>query len=346
MYYSRLSALQEIIPNEQIKKVDDYFNNLIGNAVSNITVSKLANSIEIPYETASSILIKCKELGLLKSYYVGRCPECGMPIKTADSISELPDETFECYNCGEEIIITPSEIEIFYSLVDESVFTDGQQIKESLSARTVVPENTLKSAFLAGGVNKILFQPTDEEYDELLQMYRKVKLKSGTTKKKGDRLEDFVIKLFNFCQIFRAAGIRTTENQIDCCVRNKTFLPYGILKTVGGYFYIECKNEDQTPSGGYLSKLESIMSLANAGGKDEKVKFGIIISKRQGPKTFRQLANKHYLAKGITIISISGKELENLCKNKENLLELIERKAFEVQTDATTDLVDTGLFEA
>lgn len=83
---------------------------------------------------------------------------------------------------------------------------------------------------------------------------------------------------------------------------------------------IECKNENKTPSGSYLSKLHSILSVINAGGKENGIKFGIIIS-------------------------IFGKELEELFKTKGNLLELLERKASEIIMDATTDMKSAGLYD-
>lgn len=158
-------------------------------------------------------------------------------------------------------------------------------------------------------------------------------------------LEELTEKLFNMCPAFRTSGIRTSTNQIDCCVRNKWYLNFGVFNILGSHFYIECKNEAKTPSGTYLSKLHSIISVANAGGKGECIKFGIIISKEKGPSTFKQLAFSYYLMHGIVIISICGRELKELFKTKGNLLELIERKAAEIMMDATTDLKAAGLYE-
>ena len=177
-------------------------------------------------------------------------------------------------------------------------------------------------------------------------MYVRVKQKGATTKKTGDTLENLTKYLFNMCEIFRTAGVRTSTNQIDCCVRNKMFINFGIFKMLGGRFIIECKNEERTPKGEYLSKLHSIISIANASSKGECIKLGIIISKKKGPKTFRQLANKTYLSEGIVIISICGDELEELFKTKGNLLEMIERKVEEIMLDSTTDLKEAGLYEA
>lgn len=344
MYYSRLSMLQEIITEDKIKQLEDFFATQIGSAADNITVSKVKKALGVPASVASRILTKCKEAGIVTASYAVRCPECNMLIKKVDSIADLPKGKFECYGCDEEIEITPADIEIIYAIVDKGVFIEGQQYEYENSARAVVHEDSMESIFLAGGINEYLFSPTEEDYLHLKKMYNSIKNRKGTTKKIGDSLEDLVIELFNLCPIFRAAGIRTSTNQIDCCVTNKMFIGFGVLNTIGERFFIECKNENQTPSGGYMSKLHSIIDNTNAGGKANCVKFGIIVSKEKGPSTFKDLAIKYYLSEGIVMISICGEELEELIDNQGNLLEFIDRKASEIMFDATTDLKEVGLY--
>lgn len=346
MYYSRLSALQGLLNDDQIQDLETYFSNLIGGAAKSITVSKLSRALKISPQVTSRVLTKCKEMGIVNVFYTIRCPECGMLIKKVDVLANIPSEPFECYGCNEEIEVKPSNIELVYALNDDSVFKEGQQEGLDLAARAVVPEDSMESIFLAGNINEYLFHPTDEEYDKLKRMYNSIKEKSGTTKEIGDTLEDLTEYLFNLCSIFKAAGIRTTTNQIDCCVRNQMYLKYGILDVLGGRFFIECKNENETPSGGYMSKLHSIISNTNSGGKGRCVKFGIIISKKRGPSTFKKLAVKSYLNDGVVIIAICGDELKKLFDDKGNLLDLIERKANEIMLDSTTDLVEAGLYES
>lgn len=346
MYCSRLLTLQGMLNDTQIHNLEEYFASLIGGATKNITVSKVAKALDISPQLASKILTKCKEIGIVDVFYTIRCPECGMLIKKVDSIMDIPSESFECYGCNEEIEIEPKNIELIYALEDDCVFIDGQQNEIDLSARTVAPENSMENIFLAGNVNEYLFHPTDAQYQKLKDMYASIERRSGTTKKIGDTLESLTAYLFNLCPVFNAVGIRTTTNQIDCCVRNKMYMKFGILDVIGARFFIECKNENKTPSGGYLSKLHSIISNTNGGGKGNCIKFGIIISKEKGPSTFKELAVKSYLADGIVIIAICGDELKELFEKKGNLLELIERKASEIMIDATTDLVKAGLYSS
>lgn len=344
MYYSRLLELQGLLNEQQIEQLDEYFAGLIGSAASNITVSKIVSNLELQPKLASQVLIRCKEMGFLESSYAMRCPECCMLIKRVSSLHEIPKECIECYNCNKEIEISPCNIEIIYALVDTSVFLIEQQNDYGTSARSVVQMDSMESIFLAGGVNSHLFHPTDDEYKELLRMYDAINNVIGTTKKIGDTLENLTKYLFNLCPAFCANGIRTTTNQIDCFVRNKMYLNYGIFNTIGARIFIECKNETYIPSGGYMSKLHSIISNTNAGGKGECVKLGIIISKEKGPSTFKSLAVKSYLADGIVMIAICGKELKKLFEDKGNLLDLIERKVSEIMMDSTTDLVQAGLY--
>ena len=344
MYCSHLSILQEILNEEKINQLEEFFGTQIGAASENITVSKVKNALGISAVTASKVLTKCKEAGIVTASYAIRCPECNMLIKKVDSLAEIPKDKFECYACDEEIEISPADIEIIYSIAEKGVFIEGQQYDCEKSARAVVQEDSMESIFLAGGINEYLFCPTEEDYLRLKSMYVAIKSRKGTTKKIGDSLEDLVIELFNLCPIFRAAGIKTSTNQIDCCVTNKMFVNFGVLNTIGERFFIECKNENQTPSGGYMSKLHSIIDNTNAGGKTKCVRFGMIVSKEKGPSTFKMLANKIYLSEGIVMISICGSEIEELIDNRGNLLELIDRKASEIMLDSTTDLKQAGLY--
>ena len=264
MYCSRLSVLKELLNEADIEKIEKYFSSLIGSAKNSITVSKVVEATNISANLVIKVLTKCKEHGLLDVAYSIRCPNCGMLIKKVHTLTEIPDKPFECYNCEEEVEIQSEFIEVIYSLVDDDcVFIEGQQNDSDTSARSVAPENSMAQIFQAGGINEYLFQPTDDQYSDLSNLYSRV-VTASEKKEKGDTLEHLTAELFNLCTAFNAAGIRTSTNQIDCFVRNKIYLDYGILRNIGARFYIECKNENATPSGSYISKLHSIISTTNA----------------------------------------------------------------------------------
>jgi hypothetical protein len=166
---------------------------------------------------------------------------------------------------------------------------------------------------------------------------------SDTTTGKGRSLENLILYLFNLSKYLKAGEIKTATNQFDCYVRNTAYLPYGVFNWLGYRFVIECKNEKKAPKGTYLSKLHSIINVINA--SDNKiVKFGIIVSKKNPPSTYKALAIKYYLCNKIIIISITLDELKSLIDLKGNLFELIEQKCDEVILDATSDLKMAGLY--
>ena len=139
MCCSRLLMLKDLLDQEQIEKLEKYFSGLIGGAAKSITVSKVATALNISSGLASKILTKCKEKGVLSVCYCIRCPMCNTLIKKVNSLAEIPEGTFICYSCDEEIEIEPGDIEIIYSLNDESVFIKGQrkEIINEISARSV-----------------------------------------------------------------------------------------------------------------------------------------------------------------------------------------------------------------
>lgn len=346
MYYSRLSMLSNLIENSKIEQLDKFFLELTENTNKNITVSKVSRAIDLSNEITSKILVRCRDEGLLSISYGIKCPECGMLFKRIEDIKDIPDDSLFCYSCEREVDISAKDIEVLFSLTDTPLFNLGQQeTKRVPPASPVVQGDSLENLLLAGNVlNNVFFSPIDSQYDELEKMYDSIFKETRTTKETGDKLEDLIIFLFNLSSAFRANGIRTTTNQVDCFVRNKIFLPYGIFNLIGGRFVIECKNEGKTPKGDYMSKIHSIIMTAN--GKGNYVKFGIIVSKERGPKTFRSLANKYYLANEIVVIAICGEEINELIKYKSNLFELIERKINEIIFDSTTDLKAAGLYKA
>ncbi|ODM03202.1 hypothetical protein BEI61_03996 [Eisenbergiella tayi] len=330
-----------MLKEPQIQQLNDYFAGLIGGATENITVSKISEALNWEPSLASKVLAGCKRLGIVSETYGIRCPECSTLIQRIETLDQLPQSSFECYACGEEITITTQDIEVLFSLINPMVFLSGQQENEILKT-PVAQENSLDGFLKLNGINEYFFCPTEDEYEELDKMYTRIFVTQKTKKDTGDTLEKLVIYMFGLCRAFRTNGIKTTTNQIDCYVRNSLFIPYGVFNTIGRRFVIECKNENKVPKGDYMSKLHSIIHLM--GSDYGTIKFGIIVSKVRGPSTFRALANKVFLKEKLIIISINGKEIKNLIDCRGNLLEMIERKIDEVTMDATTDLVEAGLY--
>lgn len=344
MCSSLYSKMMQLFNENDAKMLGDYFNGLTGNAVDTITVSKASSAMGISIERASSLLQQCNRNGIISISFAARCPECGMLICRYKSYSEIPDDSITCYSCQEEITLTTSDIEIVYSL-NSDFFPRGQSEKDIISSPYQIALTDTLSALLQnrrGNKNDIFYNPTDEDYDELRRLFNNAKMKSSSTKKQGDSLEDLCRFLFNRVYAFRAVSVKTETNQIDCYIRNQLLpeLPY-----LGERIVVECKNENEKPGNTYFHKISGIIDGIN-GKNNHIVQIGIIISRREPAKTIQQLAVLRYARDNLVLITITMSEIEHMIMNKENLLEIIERKREEIVLNTSMDLIRSGLFDA
>lgn len=347
MYYSQLSKLSQNhkFSNEDIKALDEYLHTLSANVKGNITAAKFANQSEICIGQAIKILMEASKLGILKQSFSIVCPECGFHIERIENLVDIPETKF-CYNCEQDVFISPEDVEVKYEIVVTENFYQGQRSRQMQSPGNYVdPYDSLKTMLDSStDFNKLFYNPTEKEYRQLQEKFDRIFVE-GRTKEKGDRLEELVIDLFSIGAL-RAKGVRTTLNQIDCYVRNTQFTPYGIFDRIGSRYVIECKNEKGTPSGTYISKLEGIISEIN--GRDgDHVKLGIIVSKEKAPSTYLEHAKLYHATNGtVSIIAICAEEIGELIKNRGNLLELIERKVDEVVLYTKKGLKKSALYSA
>ncbi|MBQ8803465.1 MAG: hypothetical protein IJZ53_07530 [Tyzzerella sp.] len=148
MCYDCLSMLNDIIDENKINKLREYFISLTPNSRGLITVSKIASFLQISNETAVQVILKCEEAGILRRHFGIRCPNCGMLIKEISTPSV--DEIYinECYCCDGEINISENDVVILFELVKlEIPFDEGQQSGQVVSneASIVAQEDTLKA---------------------------------------------------------------------------------------------------------------------------------------------------------------------------------------------------------
>lgn len=347
MYFSQLSKLCNDFPENQINKVDAYFSGLTLAARTQITISKLADAIQCDYQTSSKIIYKCVENGLLEKHFALQCPICQTLILEVKLLPELLEISPYCSVCEDVVemdsIDLQSNIILLFSIKSENniPFGMGQQINPSAlnaSAGTVVHADSLSQGVQGRLVTyEDLYSPSEKMYDELKPMIETAKAPHQTTTEHGASLEQLVEKLFSCCVMFKATVKQRTEtNQIDVMIRVKGLFELGLFKKIGCCFYIECKNEKTTPSVDYLLKLRSILH-------DAGMCFGIFVSREKEPKTFRENANHIYLKDGIIIIRVCLDEIKSLIFNRSNLLELLEKKAIEVETNAEKSLGLDGL---
>ena len=148
MCYSCLSMLNTIIDQNRIEKLKDYFIELTPNSRDLITVSKIANVLNIKNDLAVQIILKCEEVGILRRKFGIRCPECGALIKEIPSPNLENVCINECYCCDSEISIDEDDIVILFELIKiEHPFDYGQQKGSVLYNETsiVAQEDTYKA---------------------------------------------------------------------------------------------------------------------------------------------------------------------------------------------------------
>lgn len=147
MCYACLSVLNNIISEDKIKKLKEYFLSLTPNNRDLITVSKISRELEVDAKTAVEVILKCEDEGVLQRHFGIRCPSCGMLIKDIPGPSLDGISIDECYSCDEEISIDEKDIVILFKLIKVEIpFDHGQQGGQSAKedASIVAREDTLK----------------------------------------------------------------------------------------------------------------------------------------------------------------------------------------------------------
>lgn len=340
MLCSQLSTIRPLVNDAQFHTITEYFGALLPS--SKITASNFAAQNGISPPLSQKILQELVKSELLKYTFAIRCPECGLLLSTAESITSIEKEQY-CYNCDAEIEISSDDVEVIYTFKDYP-FAQGQQSDSTpaIDAESAAPPYDSLSQLLESGLldlNAAFFSPTEAEYRELQAAYDSIFSAHPTTKAQGDALECLTVRLFNLCKHFRAAGIRLQVNQIDCYVRNTLYIPGISQAGCTDSFVIECKNEKGPLKAEYMNKLHSILHTS---GK----KFGIFVSRGSAPRTFVSLANQIYLKDDTIIISLDKEDLKKIIFEKANLLECISRKIDAVKLNATKDLAELGLYDA
>lgn len=349
MFFPPLLALKDSFPAQEVDAFDKYLSSLSNSALSIITVHKMSMATGIDRDKCMQLLKKCIELDVMHKRYALRCPECNGLLKIVDTIDELiAIENEYCHRCDTLFEFDETNMaantEILFSL-NESFFpfADGQQlIKLSLDdgGQAVAQSLNLNQATTLKMVEyKELFNPSEDEYACLEQEIYEVKQSKGTTTAVGATLENFCAHLFCLCKIFKATTkLQSNTHQIDVFVRIASFIPEGLFGLQTNCFFIECKNENTTPAGGYLSKLHSTLHTMDG-------KLGIIVSKKPAPSTYPKLAHDFFLRDRICFIWFNLQELETMVKERSNLLEAIDVKVSELRTNSKKSFAEMGLTE-
>lgn len=334
MYYSQLLELNDNFTEEQIYLIDDLLTSMTSNTV--LTLSRFIEKTGLDTNSCKSALKRLCDINLLSMRYAVRCPECELILKEETDLSNIGNSIY-CHKCEEDMDITSDDIEVIYFIVTPP-FDLGQQY--SVKQIAVAQSADILSNYLSEkDFNKMFYNPSEEQYTEMKRIYDSVFEPQDNTTKQGNTLENLSRFIFECCIQYTARKLRTSQNDIDCFVRSRFAVAGSILSELGSEICVECKNEKNSPKISYFKKLQSIMA-------DNNVKFGIIISKEPAPSTYAESAYILYLKDKVTIISIDSKDLEKIVIERKNLLECIERKAYEVKINANNNWEKVGIFDS
>lgn len=178
MCYNSLLILKDFVDENIVLKLKKYFISLTPNNRDIITVTKVANALEVSNEMAVQLILKCENAGILKRHFGIRCPNCGMLIKEMQSPSIKNININVCYSCDEEINISENDIVVLFKLIKIEIPFDsgqqgGQRVREQTSS--IVAQEDSFNAFQAMciSIDKHLQEKRIDKYEERLAKEKK-----------------------------------------------------------------------------------------------------------------------------------------------------------------------------
>ncbi|MCM1166539.1 MAG: hypothetical protein NC299_02845 [Lachnospiraceae bacterium] len=263
------------------------------------------------------------------------------PLQTKAAFFDSKKILYNQQSCEGLTIMWKRKTKGFF--IEEYVpFFTGQENKTLLTKHSSAHNISSLETFLknGGSFNREFYCPSDEEYMILREQYKNIFRQHKTAKGHGDSLEDLTLSLFNCCKHFSATKkIKLGDNQIDCFVRNKMYIPGVSQFGTDDFFVIECKNENAAPGISYFNKLHSILI-------NNSLQFGIIVSKYCAAKTLNQFAHTIFLKDKIIMVNLDSRDLNKIINDRDNLLECLERKIGEIKPDVANNLREIGVFES
>lgn len=120
MFYQESLKLYEKQP-KIVEEFDSLLAYLTREMLDKITVSFVCDSIGASYDVAKYILEYYSKKEVLRKQYEIRCPECGIPLEriSLDEVYTRLPETYQCYCCDEEVLVSINDIYISYARVKE-----------------------------------------------------------------------------------------------------------------------------------------------------------------------------------------------------------------------------------
>ena len=335
MYYPELlDVINKTGAKEAVEKIDKYFAFLPNRSESIVTISNLANRLELDYSIVGVMFKYIYELGIVDKVYIVICPECGREILISNQkeLMERVKELDYCIKCKREVHIESTDIIVGYKVIKQpeidstDIAVETAKLFES-EFSNFNDEDILKKMFENNKENPhdFFYNPSSEERILMKNLYDSLDDNYKSKKSQGDALEGLIKLLFNICVGMTASTIiRTTTNQIDCTVRNDYCIPLTVYKELGSIFRAEAKNEPKKkPNNNYYQKLHGILSLSKYRIEQS---VGILFSRMAITSTCSDLARQYFLSDQIVIINICDDDLYRIIYKEENLLDLLQEK--------------------
>ena len=345
MYYPELlEIIDRTGAKEAIEKIDKYFAFLPNRSENVITISNVANRLELDYSIVGVMFKYIYELGIIDKIYIVICPECGREILISnqkDLMNKVKDLDY-CIKCKREISIESGDIVVGYKVVKQpeidstDIAIETSKLFES-ECSSFNDEDILKKMFEENKENPhdFFYNPSSDDRILMKRLYESLDDDYVNEKSQGDALEGLINLLFSICVGMTASTIiRTTTNQIDCTVRNDYCIPLTVYKELGSIFKAEGKNEPKKkPDNNYYHKLHGILSTSKY-RKEQSV--GILFSRMPITKTCEDLARQYFLVDQIVIINISDTDMNRIIYEEANLLDLLQEKIQHIKGNFTT----------
>ncbi|WP_321994173.1 hypothetical protein [Clostridium butyricum] len=348
MYYPELLELVDKIgTKDAVVKLDTYLAFLPNRSEKIITVSNVANKLELDFTIVEVLLKNIYELGLFEQIFICRCPECNREIFTSnrkDLMNKVKEYSY-CSKCLKDIDITLDDIYSGYRLIkqpeiDEQVIKEETEslLKTRLKANPDDGLESLKELFEKHKEkpHDFFYNPSEAEMKRLKEKLDNLDLDYGKeTTSQGKALEGLICDLFNICIGMTATPvIRTTTNQIDCTVRNDYLIPLTVYNELGSIVKVECKNEpEKTPGNTYYHKMYGILNTSKSQNEQS---VGILVSRENIARTCKDLARQYFLKDNIIIINICDIDLKRIIDEKANFLDVLQEKIQTLKNNITT----------
>lgn len=197
MYCSQLLNLSDLLDDNGINLVFDFFKSLTPNLYDRITVSMFMRHTNLKYDKALSVLCRFYENKLLDIRYGVICPECDFRIMTCNDIAEVLDHEKYCYDCGHYFKVTDEDLILLFVMKGDLLpFVEGQH-DDVLGIQSLVPSNVAPVDKISAIPRELydLFVVNMEKQNHILDLQRSEYENKAKREEKSERENKIVAKI-------------------------------------------------------------------------------------------------------------------------------------------------------